>query len=64
MQELLKYKKGIVAGVIGILQILSVYLMLNSDGIMSPTDWQTVINAVILSLGGTAGVVAVSNKKG
>lgn len=63
MQELLKYKKGIVAFVIGALQVLSIYFMLSSDGLMSPTDWQTVINAVILALGGTAGVVAVSNKK-
>lgn len=62
MQELAKYRKAIVAFIVGMLQVASVYFMVSSDGLVSPTDVQTIINAVILALGGTAGVYALKNK--
>lgn len=61
--NILQYKKAIAALIIGVLQVASVYLMLSSDGTVSPTDWQAVINAVILALGGTIAVERVTNKK-
>lgn len=63
MEYLLTRKKAIAALIIGVLQVASVYLMLSSDGLVSPTDWQAIINTVILALGGTIAVERVTNKK-
>lgn len=62
--NLQKYNKTIVAVLIGLLQIASVYFMGASDGDISPTDIQAIINAAILALGGAGAVYAVKNQGG
>ena len=57
------YAKTIVAVIIGLLQILSVYVVLIADGTFSATDQQAVIQATIIALGGSAAVYSIPNKK-
>lgn len=67
MEELIKllkpYTKTVTAFVVGCLQVFSVYVTLNADGTLSPEDVQTLINTIIIALGGTAAVYSLPNKK-
>lgn len=58
------YTKAIVAFVVGCLQVLSLFITLTSDGILSAEDQVAIIGAVILALGGTGAVYQLPNKKG
>lgn len=57
------YAKTIVAIIIGLLQILSLYVVLIADGTLDPTEQQALIQAVIIALGGSAAVYSIPNKK-
>lgn len=58
------YTKAIIAGIVGLLQIVSLYVMLSADGLMSPEDVNAIIGAVIIALGGTGAVYQFPNAKG
>lgn len=64
INSLKPYTKAIVAFVVGVLQILSLYFSLNADGSLSGEDVQALINAVIIALTGTGAVYALPNRKG
>lgn len=64
IHSLKPYTKAITAFVVGCLQVLQVYFGLSTDGNLSPEDVNTLINTVIIALGGTAGVFALPNRKG
>lgn len=55
--------KAIVAFVVGCLQVLALYVSLNSDGSISSADLEAIINAIILALTGTGAVWYLPNKK-
>lgn len=62
MYDIGKYKKSIVAFVVGVLQVLMVYISVAGDGFMTASDWQVVVSATIVALGGTVGVYVARNK--
>lgn len=62
INSLKPYTKAIIAGLIGLLQVVQVYVMLSANG-MTPEDWNTFIGAVILAVGGTGAVYQFPNKK-
>lgn len=57
------YTKAIVAFIVGVLQILSVYYTLTSDGSLSYEDKNALINAIILAITGTGAVYQLPNAK-
>lgn len=63
MNKLRPYTKTIVAFLVGILQVLSLYVTLNADGKFSPEDVNAIITSVIIALGGTGAVYQLPNKK-
>lgn len=63
LEQLRPYTKAIIAGVVGLLQIVQLAVQLSPNG-LSPEDVSTIIGAVILALGGTALVYQLPNKKG
>ena len=62
MEKLKPYTKAIVAGVVGALQVLQVYLTLSANG-MTTEDWNSVIGSVILAITGTGAVYQFPNKE-
>jgi len=63
MEKIAPYYKAVVALLVGVLQVASVYFMVTADGSFDANDKIAVINASILTLGGGAAVYAVKNKK-
>jgi hypothetical protein len=61
--KLKPYTKTVVAFVVAVLQVLSLYVALSADGHLSAEDKQALINAVIVGLGGTGAVYALPNRK-
>lgn len=62
MEKLKPYTKSIIAGVVGLLQILQLVVQLSPGG-FSPEDISSIITAVIVALGGTAAVYQFPNKE-
>lgn len=62
LNKLRPYTKSIIAGVVGVLQILQVYVMLSANG-MTPEDVNTLIGSVILAITGTGAVYQFPNKE-
>lgn len=58
-----KYTKAILAGVYGVLNIVSLYIILAADGSITPQDQVALIAAIITALGGTGAVYQFPNKK-
>ena len=58
------YTKSLIAFAVGVLQVASLYVVLNNDGKFSNEDIQAIINAVILALTGTGAVYQFPNKGG
>lgn len=61
--KLAPYTKSIVAFVVAVLQVVSLAVMLAADGNLSPADWNAIIGAVIIGLGGTGAVYQFPNKE-
>lgn len=61
LEKLRPYTKTVVAAIIGALQVLQVYVVLSANG-MTSEDWSTLINSVILAIGGTGAVYQFPNK--
>lgn len=57
------YTKSIIAGIVGVLQVLSLYIVLNNDGSFSAEDQTAIINAVIIAITGTGAVYQLPNTK-
>lgn len=62
IEKLKPYTKTVVAFIVGVLQVMSLMIMLNADGKLSPEDYNAIITAIIISLGGTAAVYQFPNK--
>jgi len=62
LDNLKPYTKSIIAGVVGLLQILLLVVQLSPGG-FSTEDISSIITAVIVSLGGTAAVYQFPNKE-
>lgn len=62
INSLKPYTKSIIAGLVGLLQVVQVYVMLSSNG-MTLEDVNTFIGAMILAIGGTGAVYQFPNKK-
>lgn len=63
ISELRPYTKAIIAGLTGLLNILMLYVTLSADGKVTSDEINIIIGAVIVWLGGTAGVYQFPNKK-
>lgn len=63
LEQLRPYTKSIIAGLVGLLQILALYVTLSADGKLSPEDVNALIGAVIIALGGTGAVYQFPNKE-
>lgn len=62
LESLRPYTKTVTAFIVGLLQILSLYITLSADGVMSPEDQNALIGAVIIALGGTGLVYQLPNR--
>jgi hypothetical protein len=62
IDKLKPYTKSIIAGVVGLLQILQLVVQLSPGG-FSTEDVTSIITAVIVALGGTAAVYQFPNVK-
>ncbi len=62
LRQLAPYRKAVVTFVIGVLQILALYVALAANGI-SAEDQVALISSVIVALGGTGAVYAVKNER-
>lgn len=62
LETLRPYTKTITAFVVGLLQILSLYITLNADGRLSAEDQNALIGAVVIALGGTGLVYQLPNR--
>lgn len=60
-EKLKPYTKTIIAFIVGILQIVALYVTLNNDGKLSSEDTNALIAAVIVALGGTGAVYQFPN---
>lgn len=63
VKKMQPYTKAFVAFVVGMLQILSLFVTLNADGRLSPEDINAIIAAMIIALGGTGAVYQLPNKE-
>lgn len=61
IDKLKPYTKSIIAGVVGLLQILQLVVQLSPGG-FSTEDVTSIITAVIVALGGTAAVYQFPNR--
>jgi len=62
LDNLKPYTKSIIAGAVGILQILQLVVQLSPGG-FTTEDITSIIGAIILALGGTAAVYQFPNKE-
>ncbi len=62
LEKLKPYTKSIIAGLVGLLQILQLVVQLSPGG-FSPEDVSSIITAIIVALGGTAAVYQFPNKE-
>lgn len=63
VEKLKPYTKTVVAFIVGMLQITSLFVILNADGRLSPEDVNAIIGAMIIALGGTGAVYQFPNRE-